>query len=98
VVGANGTILIIAQILTNTPSGEQNLHVQLYPNPVTNNQLNINFAETAGLTLYDARGQVLYSKANLIGELTLPVSLKRGMYVARIAGAAGSWNEKVVVE
>jgi len=63
---------------------------------VTNNQLN--FADAASLTLYDARGQVVYSKANLIGEHTLPVSLKRGMYVARIAGAAGCWNEKVVVE
>jgi hypothetical protein len=72
--------------------------MKLYPNPVTNNQLNINFAETAGLTLYDARGQVVYSKANLIGEHTLPVSLKRGMYVARIQSAGGSWSEKVVVE
>ena len=87
------------QIVTSAEKQlEQQLGVKLYPNPVTQNQLTASFTEKGSLTLFDARGRIVFQKANLLGTETLPVSLKSGFYFATIETAKGRKSVKVVVE
>jgi uncharacterized repeat protein (TIGR01451 family) len=72
--------------------------MRLYPNPVTASQLKIHFEETGRLTLFDAQGKEVWQSVSLQGDQTIPVHLRKGMYLARIVSASHSWTEKVVVE
>jgi hypothetical protein len=72
--------------------------MRLYPNPVTASQLKIHFEETGRLTLFDALGKEVWQSVSLQGDQTIPVHLRKGMYLARIVSASHSWTEKVVVE
>ncbi len=87
------------QIVTSTAKQlEQELGVKLYPNPVTQNRLTASFSDKGSLTLYDARGAIVFRKTGIQGTETIPVSLKSGFYFASIETPMGRKSVKVVVE
>ncbi len=85
-------------LITSHEFMESSRTFSLYPNPVTQNQLTASFTEKGSLTLFDARGRIVFQKANIQGTETLPVSLKSGFYFATIQTAKGRKSVKVVVE
>lgn len=76
---------------------QSNQKVRFYPNPVTAHQLNVVFPIPGSLTLFNSKGQEIYSNQNLLGTFTLPLHLEAGLYFGRITTETGWSTEKVVV-
>lgn len=68
-----------------------------FPNPVNGQALHVSLPVPASLTLYNAKGQVIYAEQNLAGTITIPVSLEAGLYMGRIVTEKGTSTEKIVV-
>lgn len=87
------------QIVTSTAKQmEQELGVKLYPNPVTQSRLTASFSDKGSLTLFDARGAIVFRKTGILGIETIPVSLKSGFYFASVETTKGRKSVKLVVE
>jgi hypothetical protein len=86
------------QIINNIgPKTASQIGVKLYPNPVTQNQLTVDFSNKGNLILFNAKGQIVYQAENLEGVQVLPIRLKTGLYFARMQTEKGSTTDKVVV-
>lgn len=86
------------QIVNSREKELENLGIKLYPNPVTQNRLTVSFTETGSITLFDAKGQAIYTQSQLIGTEAIPLSLQPGFYYATLRTVKGSQCVKVVVE
>ena len=90
-------------------SFEGNSSIQITPNPVTGNlmqvQVNSDKSKILVLNLYDAMGKRLFSKqlsvqagAALL-QVTLPESIKNGMYFAQLHdGENMLYNSKIIIQ
>lgn len=85
------------------------LSMLIYPNPVTQNRVNISVSglqsdEKVNLMLFDLSGRLHYSQeifANPLGELleqiNLPTNLRKGIYILNLAGNSGKFTQKVII-
>ena len=76
-----------------------NVKVEIYPNPASNN-LNIECEERiSSLELYDALGRMLISKENVLDNTSIDVSnLNSGIYILKIRTEKGSGEYKIIIE
>jgi hypothetical protein len=85
--------------------------IQLYPNPVTTNQFNIQFSGTDGGTytvqVTDARGQTVAQKwvsvngkGQTIAGINLPAPAAKGIYIVKVndANSKTVYSNKIVVQ
>jgi hypothetical protein len=88
-----------------------NDNIQLYPNPVTSNQFNIQFsmldAGTYSVQVTDARGQqvahrnvTLGGKGATVANITLPSSASKGIYIVKVNDPASRtvYSNKIAVQ
>ncbi len=88
-----------------------NDRIQLYPNPVTTNQFNIQFTQTEGGTytvqVTDSRGQqvaqklvTVNPKGQTITGINLPAPAARGIYIVKVNDASNKTvlSNKIVVQ
>jgi hypothetical protein len=72
--------------------------IRIFPNPVTNGLLHVEFGTPGSLTLFDARGRMMLEETQISGTKTIAVSLKPGFYFAKVQTEIGSQTVKLVVE
>ena len=85
--------------------------IQLYPNPVTTNQFNIQFNGTDGgsytVQVTDARGQqvaqkniTVNAKGRTISNVSLPSPSAKGIYIVKVndANSKTVYSNKIVVQ
>ena len=98
------------ELITNT-AAVLNDKIQLYPNPVTTNQFNIQFNGTGGGTymvqVTDARGQQVAQKivsvngkGQTIAGINLPAPFAKGIYIVKVndANSKTVFSNKIVVQ
>ncbi|NLL28451.1 MAG: T9SS type A sorting domain-containing protein [Bacteroidales bacterium] len=75
-----------------------NVKVEIYPNPASNN-LNIECGERINnLELYDELGRMLIHKENILDNTSIDVSnFDNGIYILKIRTAKGSGEYKIIV-
>lgn len=89
-------------IITTTESIVENIHIDVYPNPVTNGHLNISVPRNytlENIQLYDIAGRALpFQKTMLQNYAQLNVSgIKRGTYILRIYVNGAMYCKKIVL-
>ena len=98
------------ELITNT-AAVLNDKIQLYPNPVTTNQFNIQFNGTGSGTymvqVTDARGQQVAQKivsvngkGQTIAGINLPAPFAKGIYIVKVndANSKTVFSNKIVVQ
>ncbi len=95
---ADNDILSAGVQSQNAPS------INIFPNPITDNRINIvlnEFDLTEGITvnIFDLQGKLVYEQ-NFRGtsELTINTSLKSGLYMVKVKGANATLVKKIVIK
>ena len=72
--------------------------ILIYPNPAAD-ELNIQVAESATVSIFNVQGKLLVSKQIQQGTTTLPISLESGLYIIRVHGQSNSvYTGKLMVQ
>jgi len=98
VVFKDSTLNENVQVVASKTKQLYNLGIKLFPNPVTENQLNVSFKTPGALIIYDIHGKMVYHKSKINGEETLSLQLKPGIYFAKALTDKGSLIEKILIK
>lgn len=75
-------VRVLPDIITSLSPLPAGQHVQLYPNPVSRQQLSAIFGSRGNLRLYTLQGQLVFRQDHLEGIRVLPLHLPQGFYIA----------------
>ena len=104
----DGTVTISNTVLVSSSNIATAL-VQVYPNPVTNNTLNINFSNIQSgdysLTIVNNIGQVILNKninlntsSSFVYSVVLPNAILPGLYHLKIKGTAAQFVNDIIIK
>lgn len=90
-----------ATFKTNGQLGNESFETSslaVYPNP-SNGVFNFNTEETINVTVVDLTGKTVHTAKNIENGGSIDLSgLQKGMYIAKINGASGQRNEKLIIK
>jgi len=97
--GPSSSSLLIETDISSIQSDE----ISIYPNPVTNRQVNVKlpFNTGASITFFDLSGREMYriqsvNQTNV--PITFPDAMQQGIYIIRINLENNSYTQKLVIK
>ena len=88
--------------INNSIDFVESVDVKVFPNPLHNGNLNIDFAgsENNSISIYTVCGKQIYNTTSNLNKLTIDRSKfpQAGMYIARIISKGLNYSQKIIVE